>query len=247
MRKEIVYFSLFAAVVSLLTIPVYADLGEAAGGLVFNVMVGGSNTLTYTLINTGSSNITFNINPPNFMPIPNQTNPIIILTPKNGTIPPHSVLDVEVTVKMPSSNKPYLMWDGIMQAIAATPETNPGGAVIQGAVGKEVLITSSPAKFNALLTVSILVVVILLICGFLLYRKRTAKKIAHLGAVKREAEKVAKASGGTSMRISKSTKRPTKKRTSVRTRGSAGKAGKNTAGKKRKKGSKRSTQKRTRR
>ncbi len=118
-----------------------AYFGESAGGLSFNLTLGNGKILNYTLINTGNSNLSYSIDYPNFMPIPNETLPYLEIYPKNGIMPPHSAQRINIFTYMPPDNRPGLSWDGIVQATALQiPDSNPS---LVGDVGKEVRILSS--------------------------------------------------------------------------------------------------------
>ena len=123
------------------------NLGQSAGSLVFNVSLGGTQTSGYTIFDGGSSPISYTVSPPQYNPIKNETTPTVTVTPLSGTLQPGQQAGISVTVRMPSNDKPGIKWDGIMQVLATTNASNPGGAVIQGGLGKEVIIySSSPPK-----------------------------------------------------------------------------------------------------
>ena len=158
-----------------------AQLGEVAGGLNFNVSLGGSQTSnTFTIVNAGNSTIGFSIINPAFNQIPNSTTPTVIISPMNGTLAPHSNLRIDVTVIMPTGqDKPGMRWDGFIQVLSVLANSdNPGGAVIQTGVAKEIIIVAAPEQYNWFLIGGAVVVVA--VVAYLAYRrfgkKMTRKK-----------------------------------------------------------------------
>ncbi len=165
------------------------NLGQSAGSLVFNVSLGGNQTLSYSIFDGGSSQITFSVSPPQYNPIANNINPTVTVTPLNGVLQPGQQINLQVTVFMPASNHVGVKWDGIMQVLAATNTSNPGGAVVQGGLGKEVIIYSQapppiPQKpgfqlsSSSMLIIGGVVVVIVVVgaAGYLFKRKPLHRK-----------------------------------------------------------------------
>jgi hypothetical protein len=122
----------------------YAQFGEAAGPLVFNVTLGGQQTLNMTLINEGSQPASFQMVLPSLNTIPNTTAPTIAASPMNGTLAPGSQYNVRITVSLPSANnRPGLYWHGIIQVLFASSNattTNGGSAAVQEGLAKAVQI-----------------------------------------------------------------------------------------------------------
>jgi hypothetical protein len=139
------------AVVSLSSVLATAQLGEVAGGLVFNVSLGGTQSNdNFTIVNAGSGPIGFSVMLPQFNNIPNTTAPTVTIYPMNGTLAPHSQKHINVTVYVPTKNNTVgLRWDGLIQVLSVLNQSdNPGGAVIQTGVGKEIIITTKAQEFN---------------------------------------------------------------------------------------------------
>jgi len=97
---------LFLFLLSFILSTAYAQLGQQAGPLIFNVTLGGSQTLNYSILNGGSSPINFTVILPILNTIPNNQTPIVKVYPMNGTLAPHSQQTIHVTVFMPAKNKP---------------------------------------------------------------------------------------------------------------------------------------------
>jgi len=167
----------------------YAQLGEEAGPLIFNITPGGSQTLNYSILNAGSSPINFTVLLPMLSRIPNNETPIIKVYPMNGTLAPRSQQVMHITVFMPAKDKPGLTWSGgyspetsgIMVVENAPSVTNGEGigAVVYAAVIKGLIITSATPSINILLIVIILLLIAIIICIIVYYyrRKRANQKI----------------------------------------------------------------------
>lgn len=154
------------------------NLGQSAGSLVFNVSLGGTQSSGYTIFDGGSAPISYTVSPPQYNPIKNETTPTVTVSPLSGTLQPGQQTGISVTVHMPSNDKPGLKWDGIMQVLATSNTSNPGGAVIQGGLGKEVIIYSSlPPKgtLGPLVYVIIGVVAAVAVIGGILFLFKSKK------------------------------------------------------------------------
>jgi len=184
----------------------YAQLGEEAGPLIFNITPGGRQTLNYSILNGGSSPINFTVLLPMLSRIPNNETPIIKVYPMNGTLAPHSQQVIYVTVFMPANDKPGLTWNGgyspetsgIMVIEDAPSITNGegAGAVVYAAVIKGLIITSATPSINILLIVIILLVIA--IVGIIVYyyrRKRANAKNKKEKRAKKTAKTKAKVRG----------------------------------------------------
>ena len=67
----------------------YAQIGEVAGPLNFNVSIGSRQSLTLTIVNGGSGGpISYMATPTITTVIPNSTAPTVTVKPMNGTIAP---------------------------------------------------------------------------------------------------------------------------------------------------------------
>ncbi len=152
------------------------NLGQSGGSLNFNVSLGGSQTLNYSIFNAGSQPITFHMLPPQFAPIPHNATPAVIVSPSNGTLQPQESQTIYVTVNMPSNDSIGLRWDNIIQVIAASNVSNPGGAVIQGGLGKEIIIYSKKPKSNPFAYIAALVIALIIIMGIAAYYMRSSRR-----------------------------------------------------------------------
>ena len=134
------------------TIP---PIGEVAGPLNFQVPVGHSETLhQWTIIDGGDTPLNFMIDVPGSLQVTSsanssegQTIPTVTAFPLNGTIQPHGMFVVNVTVYMPLNNTPgQTSWEGLISAVEVTNQSNSGGAfgavILQG-VAKVLSITST--------------------------------------------------------------------------------------------------------
>jgi hypothetical protein len=158
----------------------YAQLGEVAGPLNFNVSVGSSASLQYTLINGGSQPIHYQIVLPSLNIVPNSTAPTFTVSQMNGTISPQSQLVINVTAYMPSNDKPGMHWGGILQAVEVSNITISGsGAVIHQGVAKLVGVTAAQPKgiplLYIVLAIVVLIIIIVLVYYFMRRRKHTGQ------------------------------------------------------------------------
>ncbi len=162
-----------------LAVVAHAQLGEVAGPLSFNVSIGSSQTLNYTIVNAGNNSINFYIKDAITSTIKNETTPTITASPMNGTILPHQQYSVKIDVSMPSGDKPGLLWQGTLQALESTNVTAPGGAVIQTGVLKGITVMSSQRKGLPLYYVGafVAVVVVIGVSSYIIYgRRRKGRK-----------------------------------------------------------------------
>lgn len=192
---------------------VSADLGMVAGALSFNVSIGGHQTLQFKAFNSGSTPIHFNVVPPNYAPIINQTTPKVVITPSNGTIAPNSQLIFNVTVYMPGNDKAGDIWDNIAQVVAVANQTSSSGATVLAGVGKEIVIVSAPAKTNwTLIYGSIGAVVIVVIAGAMYYLLVYRRKKTSRAAAKKAAGRAKVSARRKAVRAGPSARRPTQAR-----------------------------------
>jgi len=190
-----------------LTSIVSAQLGEQGGPLVFNVTLGGSETLNYTILNAGSSPINFTVELPILNTIPNNETPIVKVYPMNGTLAPHSQQTMHVTVFMPAKDKPGLTWGGGYAkgtSGIAVVEGSPSivssgmGAVVYAAILKGIIIKSAKPPVNILLIVGIVLLAAIIVAGgtlYYYYRKRAVAKAKKELRAKELAELKARARG----------------------------------------------------
>ncbi len=90
-----------------------AQLGEVAGQPHVKVSIGGHNTTTVTLLNTGSTPITFQSIAPTFTPSNSGVVPNVTISPIEATIPPKQDMNVNITVSLSRKNvQPNDSWVG---------------------------------------------------------------------------------------------------------------------------------------
>jgi len=199
---------LFLFLFSFILSNAYAQLGEQAGPLVFNVTLGSSQTLNYSILNGGSSPINFTVILPILNTIPNNETPIVKVYPMNGTLAPHSQQTMHVTVFMPAKDKPGLTWSGGYSAgtsgivvVEGSPSIASGGgmgAVVYAAVIKGLIIKSAKPPINILLIAGIVLLAAIIVAGgtlYYYYRKRAAAKAKKELRAKELAELRARARG----------------------------------------------------
>ena len=209
-----------------------ADLGMVAGPLNFNVSVGGHETLQFRAFNSGSQPILFNVVPPTFTAIANQSTPSVTITPSNGTIAPHSELTFNVTVNVPGKDRQGDFWDNIIQVVELSNVTNTNGATVLEGVGKEISITSAPAKTDYPLIIGSIIAAALIICASALHLNRRRRRSPEARAAPAKGAAAVSRPGG---RTSQSRRRTRKRAASSKTPGRRGrktKARPSTTGKK---------------
>ena len=200
----------------------FAQLGEEAGQPFINVSVGSSATFNYLILNSGSNSIAYQIILPTLNNIPKNTTPTVLVTPMNGTLAPHSQQLISIAVQMPSSDKPYLKWQGILQVIEISAQQNSTsgmGAVIREGVAKIVTIESLPPlplPFYVYIIIAIIVVIVIAVIIYLIRRRRKAKLEALKKSRKAATIKVRK-SASKKKQIKKVAKETTRKKTKKRT------------------------------
>jgi len=192
------FFLTFFLFLISLSIFSYAQLGEQAGQPFFNVSVGSSQTINYSIFNSGSTPIGFEIILPNLNTIPNNATPTVSVTPMNDTLAPNSQQKISITVYMPAGDKPYLKWQGILQVVETSTQQSSSsgmGATLRAGVAKIVTIESAPPKPLPLVyyvVSAIAVIVIIVIVAYLFIARRKAKMIKK-EAMRKEAAKRVKA------------------------------------------------------
>ena len=159
----------------------YAQIGEVAGPLNFNVSIGSRQSLTLTIVNGGSGGpISYMATPTITTVIPNSTAPTVTVKPMNGTIAPRSMVHLNVTVYMPSGkNKPGMMWSGYVSTVELSNTSVVNGANIQAGALKIMTITAAASKFQE---IYILIAAVVVTCagigGYQVVKKMRAKKVA---------------------------------------------------------------------
>jgi hypothetical protein len=199
--------TLLAVSLSFASLVTYAQFGEIAGQLHTNVSVGSSNSVTFTLVNDGSTPIRFEIlTPPQFQSAtPNTVVPVVTASPMNGTIAPSSEFSINITVYVPAAknNTPGTRWTGIIQAVVVSNSSGliSSGANIQEGVAKIITITAQSPKPSILpYVVAAAIAVAVVAGGAYLYMKRhrkapaarTARKQARAAARRRPGKVVRK-------------------------------------------------------
>ncbi|MEM0149763.1 MAG: hypothetical protein QXW10_02615 [Candidatus Micrarchaeaceae archaeon] len=200
----------------------YAQLGEQAGEPVMNVSVGSSSFFNYSVLNSGSTPINFTVIISPLNTIPHNATPTVTVTPMNGTLAPHSSAVVSIKVSMPSSDKPGLEWQGIVQVVEASPTSTihtGEGAVITAGIAKILTIYSAKAKplpliYYVVIIVVVVIVIAAAISAVLLKRsskahKAVASRAKSIAAVRRTTEARRKTAR-------KTTKKTTAKKTAKR-------------------------------
>ena len=148
-----------------------AQLGEVAGQPTIVVPAGSTSSANVILVNAGSTPINFRVVLPSLKPIVNETTPVVTSVPMNGTIAPHSQLNVTIKVSIASKDKPGLSWVGVWQAVEVTNNTasGPTSAILTAGVAKIVTIDSAKPLPFPLLYVAIIVLVIIIVIGIAAY------------------------------------------------------------------------------
>ncbi len=181
----------------------YAQLGEQAGQPFFNISVGSSSTFNYSILNSGSAPIGYSVVLPTLNTIPNNATPTVAVTPMNGTLAPDSQQVISIRASIPSSDKPYLKWQGVLSIVETAPVANVtggAGAIIREGVAKIVTIESAPPKGVPLIYYVIVVFAIVIVAVAATYamiaRKKSrmaAKKRANAAKIKAKLKKRAPA------------------------------------------------------
>jgi len=177
-----------------------AQMGQFGGGLILNVTLGGSNSTTLTIFNSGDAPLNYRIVSPVMSTIVNETTPTITISPMNGTLAPHTQLAIKVNASVSAKDKPGLAWQGLIQTIGVTNATANGGAQIQAGLGKVIFVYSveppapPPTPWGEI--ISIAAIVIALIAGVAYYfmvfknRKPMAKAAEKKGRPKSDKERI---------------------------------------------------------
>lgn len=172
-RNIAVYIFLVAAI----SVFSYAQIGEVAGPVNFNVSVGSYQSLPVTIVDGGNAPIAFNVTYVLTTKIKNVTAPIVTINPMNGTINPHSEVVLNVTTYVPGNDKPGTFWNGQISVVSnSVAQITGSGAIIRAGTLKIFTITAAQPKSNILLIVLIIVIiVILIIIVYYIYKKRFEK------------------------------------------------------------------------
>ena len=168
-KSAIVAVILFLSV--FLAATAYAQLGEVAGQPTIVVPAGSSSSANVILVNSGSSPISFRVILPYLKPVVNETTPVVTSIPMNGTILPHSQINVTIKVSIAAKDKPGLSWTGVWQAVEVTNNTasGPTSAILTAGVAKIVTINSAKPLPFPILYVAIIILVIIIVIGLAAY------------------------------------------------------------------------------
>ncbi|MEM3841492.1 MAG: hypothetical protein QXN59_02270 [Candidatus Micrarchaeaceae archaeon] len=143
---------------------------------------GSTSSANVILINSGGTPINFRVISPVLRPIVNETTPTVVSVPMNGTIAPHSQMNVSIRVSVAAKDKPGLTWTGVWQAVEVTNNTasGPTSALLTAGVAKIITIDSAkPLPFPVIYIVIIALVVVIavgLAAYFLLFSKSHRRK-----------------------------------------------------------------------
>ncbi len=185
MRHNVIDLLAISFFLSMLAGTAFAQIGEVAGPLNFVVNVSGSETLQLTILNSGNQSLPYQLIPPAFQNIPNETNPVITMYPLNGTLPPYSSLHINVTAYIPSNDKPGTYWRGGIQVMQKPHSgVSAGGATIFSGVAKIVYVTAAYPKPWPLSYYAILAIIVLIIAA-LAYKFAIKNKGIKLSAGRR--------------------------------------------------------------
>ena len=190
----------------------YAQIGEVAGPLNFNVSIGSRQSLTLTIVNGGSVPLSYMATPTVTTILPNSTTPQVTVTPVNGSIPARSMARLNVTVYMPGGrNKPGMVWGGYVSTVELSNSSVASGANIQAGALKIMTITAAPAKFQE---IYILIAALAIVCvgagAYQVVKRERAKRDAKRAKTK-AAKKVKKAAATASMKVKKAEVKATEK------------------------------------
>ncbi len=183
----------------------YAQIGEVAGPLNFNVSIGTRQSLGLTIVNGGSTgSISYMSTPTITTVIPNSTTPQVTVTPMNGTIPPRSMVHLNVTVYMPGGkNRAGMVWNGYISTVELTDNSVTSGANIQAGALKIMTITAAPPKFQEIyILIAALAVTCVGVGAYQVVKRQRAKKVAKRARTK-AAVKVKKAATVASAKVKK--------------------------------------------
>ncbi len=170
--KNIAAYIFLVAAISVFS---YAQIGEVAGPVNFNVSVGSYQSLPVTIVDGGNAPIAFNVTYVLTTKIKNVTAPIVTINPMNGTINPHSEVVLNVTTYVPGNDKPGTFWNGQISVVSnSVAQITGSGAIIRAGTLKIFTITAAQPKSNILFVILIVIIAAILIVAFYyFYKKRT--------------------------------------------------------------------------
>ncbi|MDE1856704.1 MAG: hypothetical protein KGH98_01315 [Candidatus Micrarchaeota archaeon] len=168
------YFLLLAILAGSIALVADAQIGEVAGTPHFNVSLGSTQTLNYTILSAANYPIGFNVSQIHINHINNKTDPVVSVSPMRGIIQPHTPVQLNVTVYMPTTNNtPGDVWHGYVSVVATSVNSTGGslgGASVQAGTLKQLYIAASPAKTNWLMIGGAVVAVIIVIVAVLHFK-----------------------------------------------------------------------------
>ncbi len=209
-----------------------AQFGEVAGQLFANVSVGSSNTVTFTLVNSGSTPISFEVVvPPSYTTSSSNTVfPQVTTNSKYGTVQPGSEFTVTLNVYVPSAkeNKPGTEWVGIVQAIMVKNNSNitGSGANIQAGVAKILTVRAiEPTTPWTLYGAIIIIAASIGAVGTFVYNKKRSVRTERRTSTASAASRKKSAVRGTRRKAT----RPSKRKKTAGKRGTSKKGKRSTA------------------
>ncbi len=159
--------ALSVLVFSVLVFNAYAQLGEVAGPLNFNVSIGSSQTHQLILINSGNTPITVKTVLNSITTVANASTPTVLCNPEISTIPPHGEQAINITVIMPYNTSDIgKHWQAIISAVEESNVSISGtGAIIVAGMAKIANITASKPKANPLIIFAIAAGIVAIAAG----------------------------------------------------------------------------------
>ncbi|MCL4404703.1 hypothetical protein M1583_01800 [Candidatus Marsarchaeota archaeon] len=203
-----------------------AQLGEQAGQPTLNISVGSIGTFNYSILNSGSTPLSYKVILPTLNTIPHNATPTVTVTPMNGTLAPNSQQVISIKVNVPSGDKPYLKWQGILSVVVVAPAANitsGAGAVIREGVAKILTVESAPPRgiplIYYLIAALVIVIAIVVAVYFALKKKSRSKAPAHKVSTAEVKARIKGTSAKSARRTTrKAVKRKPKGRSSKRVR-----------------------------
>jgi len=182
-----------------------AQLGEVAGQPHFNVSLGGTNSITITVVNQAAYALPVRVILPSLTTTaPNAITPRVTTSITDGFVPAGGNLRINITVYMPGgTNKPGYTWTGVMQVVTVpNSSVSGGGAQILEGVAKIITITATahvsslwdylPVAIVAVVAVVAVVVVAVLFKKGIIGKKTGAARAAEPAARKAQSRKAAR-------------------------------------------------------
>lgn len=143
MNKIVIMLAVAVALLAFSAFVKADGFGEYAGYLIYNISINSSHTEAWTLINQYNTSIKFVITPPNLTINASNVTPVITFSVLNGTIPPNSNYQINVTAFIPYGAPANTVWTGYATAYASNANTS-GSVKIQIGTSKFIKIISEP-------------------------------------------------------------------------------------------------------